>query len=100
MLILSYSYFSAPNDMRVLVRSLRLILRIARSAPAEALKFPPTGVFSKRLVDADGKWDVEGQKKSEGVWWPGRADPDMVRTLAFAIERRSADGLYSSRTRS
>lgn len=65
--------------MRVLVRSLRLILRIARAAPADALKFPPTGVFSKRLVDSEGKWDVEGQKKGEEIWWPGRGDPDTVR---------------------
>ena len=72
--------------MRVLVRSLRLILQIARAAPTDALKFPPTGVFSKRLVDKGGRWDVEGQKKGEGIWWPGRADPDTVRHIEIRLK--------------
>ncbi|VDC03054.1 unnamed protein product [Peniophora sp. CBMAI 1063] len=98
--VIDPKYFSSPNDMRVLVRSLRLILRIARAAPADALKFPPTGVFSKRLVDAEGKWDVEGQKKGEGIWWPGRADPETLtdEELAEYIAHRGAAAFHPSST--
>ncbi|KZV65224.1 GMC oxidoreductase [Peniophora sp. CONT] len=94
------NYFSSPNDMRVLVRSLRLILRIARAAPQDALRFPPTGVFSKRLTDDEGRWDVEGQKKGEGVWWPGRADPDTLpdEELAEYISHRGAAAFHPSST--
>lgn len=78
--------------MRVLTRALRLIIRIARSAPNSALTFPPTGVFSKRLEDAEGRWDVQGQKKGEGVWWPGRADPETVCLLRLKVyEAEGAD---------
>ena len=57
------SYFDSDNDLNVLVRSIRLILRAARSAPMRKALYEP----------------YPTQKDDGGIFWPGCSDPDVVR---------------------
>ncbi|TDL17531.1 GMC oxidoreductase, partial [Rickenella mellea] len=59
--IIDANYFSHPNDLKVLVRGVRLALRIGRAAALQPL------LDLKR--DSDDKGDI---------FWPGDADPDKV----------------------
>ncbi|KII87819.1 hypothetical protein PLICRDRAFT_648550 [Plicaturopsis crispa FD-325 SS-3] len=72
------NYFSDPNDMRVLVRGLRLSLRIARQEPLREL-----------LLLKDHSDD------EADVFWPGDADPDLVTDDALERWiRANAETLY------
>ncbi|OCH93152.1 GMC oxidoreductase [Obba rivulosa] len=62
--LIDTNYFASENDLNVLVRGTRLLLRLARTEPLAS------------LLDLEPHPD--GVLDGEDVFWPGSADPDAV----------------------
>ncbi|OCH84495.1 GMC oxidoreductase [Obba rivulosa] len=62
--LIDLNYFASENDLNVLMRGVRFILRLVRTEPLAP------------LLDLESRED--GKVDGEDVFWPGNADPDKV----------------------
>ncbi|KAH9850503.1 GMC oxidoreductase [Lenzites betulinus] len=57
------NYFATVTDMNLMIKAVRLLLRIARTAP---------------LCDALDLCTAVGPRSADDIFWPGDADPDKI----------------------